>query len=174
MTSTIKKQTVDIEDLQDMVASNDSGGRNPYGISKYVIIWTAIAWSLFQIYYASPLPYWLQEGIKSLGWGLNVVVDDTKARSIHLAFAIFLAYLSYRRLNVRRSSIFRCLTGFLPLWVQCYVFIRSFFTMSWLIVLAHLIYKILWWNYRYFVIVGRHTPQFRFAIGGDCRCISAL
>src|SRR5699024_5811599 len=50
---------------------------------------------LFQIYYASPLPYWLQEGIKSLGWGLNVVVDDTKARSIHLAFAIFLAYLSY-------------------------------------------------------------------------------
>lgn len=95
MTSTIKKQTVDIEDLQDMVASNDSGGRNPYGISKYVIIWTAIAWSLFQIYYASPLPYWLQEGIKSLGCGLNVVVDDTKARSIHLAFAIFLAYLSY-------------------------------------------------------------------------------
>ena len=71
MTSTIKKQTVDIEDLQDMVASNDSGGRNPYGISKYVIIWTAIAWSLFQIYYASPLPYWLQEGIKSLGWGLK-------------------------------------------------------------------------------------------------------
>lgn len=95
MTSVTKQNTVDLEDLQDMVASNDSGGRNPYGFSKYVIIWTAIAWSLFQIYYASPLPFWLQEIIKSLGLGINVVVDDTKARSIHLAFAIFLAYLSY-------------------------------------------------------------------------------
>lgn len=95
MTSVTKQNTVDLEDLQDMVASNDSGGRNPYGSSKYVIIWTAIAWSLFQIYYASPLPFWLQEIIKSLGLGINVVVDDTKARSIHLAFAIFLAYLSY-------------------------------------------------------------------------------
>lgn len=95
MTSVTKQNTADLEDLQDMVASSDSGGRNPHGFSKYVIIWTAIAWSLFQIYYASPLPFWLQEIIKSLGLGINVVVDDTKARSIHLAFAIFLAYLSY-------------------------------------------------------------------------------
>lgn len=96
MSSTTKKtHQLDFDDLQDLVTSNDAGGRNPSGIAKKVIVGTAILWSLFQIYYASPLPFYLQEVIRSWGWHLNVVVDDTKARSIHLAFALFLAYLSY-------------------------------------------------------------------------------
>lgn len=86
---------VDYDDLQDMVASNDTGGRTPYGISKKVIVYVAILWSLFQIYYASPIPFVLQEWLTYAGFNLNVVVDDTKARSIHLAFAMFLAFLSY-------------------------------------------------------------------------------
>lgn len=86
---------IDYDDLQDMVASNDSGGRSPTGFSKKLIVVTAILWSLFQLYYTSPVSYWLQEVIRAWGWNLNVVVDDTKARSIHLAFALFLAYLSF-------------------------------------------------------------------------------
>lgn len=86
---------IDYDDLQDMVASNDSGGRSPTGFSKKLIVVTAILWSLFQLYYTSPASYWLQEVIRAWGWNLNVVVDDTKARSIHLAFALFLAYLSF-------------------------------------------------------------------------------
>ncbi|QDJ12723.1 C4-dicarboxylate ABC transporter [Mergibacter septicus] len=96
MSSTTKKaHHIDFEDLQDLVTSNDAGGRNPSGIAKKVIVGTAILWSLFQIYYASPFPFYLQELIRSWGLHLNVVVDDTKARSIHLSFALFLAYLSY-------------------------------------------------------------------------------
>ncbi|WP_032092958.1 TRAP transporter permease [Necropsobacter rosorum] len=91
----VKSKTVDYDDLQDIVASNDSGGRNPAGFTKKLIIVTAILWSLFQLYYTSPLPYWLQEVIRSWGWNLNVVIDDTKARSVHLAFALFLAYLAF-------------------------------------------------------------------------------
>ncbi|MFD0965504.1 TRAP transporter permease [Seminibacterium arietis] len=87
--------TVDYDDLQDMIASNDSGGRNPYGFSKKLIICTAVLWSLFQLYYTSPVPFWLQEILRNWNWDLNVVVDDTKARSIHLAFALFLAFLSF-------------------------------------------------------------------------------
>ncbi|WP_072281573.1 TRAP transporter permease [Rappaport israeli] len=84
------------EDLQDLVASNDTGGRSPTGATKKVIVWTAIIWSIFQIYYASPLPFMLQNMLNSMGiHSLNVVVDDTRARSIHLSFAIFLAFLSY-------------------------------------------------------------------------------
>ncbi|ATW42639.1 TRAP transporter permease [Glaesserella parasuis] len=90
-----QSKTVDYDDLQDLVASNDSGGRNPTGFSKKLIIVTAILWSLFQIYYTSPFPFWLQEVVRDWGWNLNVVVDDTKARSIHLAFAMFLAFLSF-------------------------------------------------------------------------------
>ncbi|QLB20623.1 C4-dicarboxylate ABC transporter [Vespertiliibacter pulmonis] len=89
------EKTATYDDLQDMVASNDSGGRNPIGLTKKIVIAVAILWSLFQLYYTSPFPFWLQEVIRNLGWDLNVVVDDTKARSIHLAFAIFLAYLLF-------------------------------------------------------------------------------
>ncbi|PJG86407.1 TRAP transporter permease [Conservatibacter flavescens] len=90
------KNQIDYDDLQDMVASSDTGGRDPSGFPKKLIIGVAILWSLFQLYYASPVPFWLQEGLRSMGLGgINVVLDDTKARSVHLAFALFLAYLSY-------------------------------------------------------------------------------
>lgn len=91
-----KNKPFDQDDLQDMVAANDSGGRNPYGFTKKLIFGVAILWSLFQIYYASPMPFVLQEALRSIGLGsINVVFDDTKARSVHLSFALFLAYLSY-------------------------------------------------------------------------------
>lgn len=91
----VQTKTVDYDDLQDMVASNDAGGRNPLGFTKKLIVFTAILWSVFQLYYTSPMPFWLQEILTKSGLDLNVVVDDTKARSIHLAFALFLAYLSF-------------------------------------------------------------------------------
>ncbi|KMK51398.1 C4-dicarboxylate ABC transporter [[Actinobacillus] muris] len=93
--SNSRPNTLDYDDLQDMVASNDAGGRNPTGFAKKLIIITAILWSVFQLYYTSPFPFWLQELVREWGLHLNVVVDDTKARSIHLAFALFLAYLSF-------------------------------------------------------------------------------
>lgn len=88
---------VNQSELEDMVAANDTGGRNPTNILvKRIIIITAILWSLFQVYYASPLPYIFQEWLRAIGLdNLNVVVDDTRARSIHLSFAVFLAFLSY-------------------------------------------------------------------------------
>ncbi len=49
-------------------------------------------WSLFQIWYASPLPFVLRFG----------VLNDTEARAIHLAVATFLAFLAYPAF--RRSS----------------------------------------------------------------------
>ncbi|MEM9683769.1 MAG: TRAP transporter fused permease subunit, partial [Pseudomonadota bacterium] len=72
-------------DLDELVASADTGGRNPGPIATKVIFGVALAWSLFQLWFASPLPF-------AIGIG---VFNDTEARSIHLAFAIFLAYLAY-------------------------------------------------------------------------------
>ena len=42
-------------------------------------------WSLFQVWYASPLPFILRFGL----------FNDTEARAIHLAIAIFLAFLVF-------------------------------------------------------------------------------
>ena len=77
------------EELKQIVAEADTGGRKPTGVAAAVLVVGALVWSLFQLWYASPLPF-------SLGFG---VFNDTEARSIHLAFAVFLAYLAYPALK---------------------------------------------------------------------------
>ena len=73
------------EQLKQLVAEADTGGRKPTGAVAKLIMYTALAWSLFQLWIASPLPY-------SLG---ILVLNDTESRSVHLAFAMFLAFLAY-------------------------------------------------------------------------------
>ncbi|MEZ5934708.1 MAG: TRAP transporter permease [Alphaproteobacteria bacterium] len=72
-------------DLDDLVASSDTGARNPAGAVGKLLFAVALVWSLFQLWIASPLPF-------MVGFG---VFNDTEARSIHLAFAIFLAFAAY-------------------------------------------------------------------------------
>lgn len=84
-----------VQHVDELVDANDRGARVPLDGSRHLLVIAAILWSLFQIYYASPLPFSLQQLLSKLGLDINVVLDDTKARSIHLAFALFLAYLSY-------------------------------------------------------------------------------
>src|SRR5262245_26591649 len=72
-------------DLQQLVAEADTGGRKPEGLAGKTIMLVALAWSLFQLWYASPLPF-------MLGFG---VFSDTEARAFHLSFALFLAFAGY-------------------------------------------------------------------------------
>lgn len=72
-------------ELEQLVAEADTGGRKPKGAAGQLLLWVAIAWSLFQLWYASPLPF-------MLGFG---ILNDTEARSIHLGFALFLAFTAY-------------------------------------------------------------------------------
>jgi TRAP transporter 4TM/12TM fusion protein len=74
---------------QDLVAQSDRGARQPIGTAGRILIGTALAWSLFQLWYASPLPFLLEIG----------VLNNTQARSIHLAFALFLAYTAFPALK---------------------------------------------------------------------------
>jgi TRAP transporter 4TM/12TM fusion protein len=69
-------------ELQELVAKADTGARKPGGATAALIFGVALAWALFQLWYVSPLPF-------ALGVG---VLNDTEARSIHLAFAMFLAF----------------------------------------------------------------------------------
>ena len=73
------------EELDELVASSDTGGRSPGPAVAKLLVVVALAWSLFQLWIASPLPF-------MIGWG---VFNDTEARSIHLAFALFLAFAAY-------------------------------------------------------------------------------
>ncbi|MBC7001787.1 TRAP transporter permease [Photobacterium sp. BZF1] len=85
MTKTTQSST----DVQDMVAQADTGARSPIGLAGRILWFVPLCWSLFQLWYASPLPFIFNFG----------VLNDTEARSIHLAFAIFLAFTAYPALK---------------------------------------------------------------------------
>jgi len=73
------------DELQDMIAESDTGGRNPTGIPAKVLWGVPLTWSMFQLWYASPLPFIFNVGL----------FNSTEARSIHLAFAVFLAFTAF-------------------------------------------------------------------------------
>ena len=72
-------------DLDQLVKEADLGGREPTGAVGALLAGIAGLWSLFQLWYASPLPF-------MLGFG---IFNDTEARAIHLAFAVFLAFCAF-------------------------------------------------------------------------------
>ena len=79
------------EELDALVASSDTGGRGATGTVGVFLTCVALAWSLFQLWIASPIPF-------IVGWG---VFNDTESRSIHLAFAMFLAFAAFPAANTK-------------------------------------------------------------------------
>jgi len=72
------------EELQDLVASSDAGARAPIGAVGTLIAVVAVVWSLFQVLLASPLANYVMPG---------GVINNS--RQVHLAFAVFLAFMAY-------------------------------------------------------------------------------
>jgi TRAP transporter 4TM/12TM fusion protein len=85
----VNQQAATREALETMVAEVDTGGRKPTGVSKTFIFAVSLCWALFQLWYASPLPYKLNFG----------VVNDGQARIIHLSFAFLLAFATFPALK---------------------------------------------------------------------------
>jgi|GEM_PF-6573532 len=76
------------EELQDLVASSDAGARAPIGAVGTFMAIVAVVWSLFQVVLASPLANYILPG--------DII---NNSRQIHLAFAIFLAFMAYPALK---------------------------------------------------------------------------
>ena len=77
----MQDKTLSTEEL----IAQDVGARLPEGLMARIIAGLALLWSLFQLWIASPLPF-----VFGIG-----VFNDTETRSIHLAFALLLAFLAY-------------------------------------------------------------------------------
>jgi len=73
------------------------GERAVGGISGKAVAGLAVLWSLFQLWYTSPLPFLAAPAIP--------VLNDTDARSIHLAFGLLLAFLCFPALKKRGTDI---------------------------------------------------------------------
>ncbi len=79
------------EDLQDLVASTDTGGRAPDARWVMLLIsGIALTWSLFQLWIAQPMLWFGQ---------YFPVFNSSQTRPIHLMFAIVLAFLAYPALK---------------------------------------------------------------------------
>ncbi|MEM8823808.1 MAG: TRAP transporter permease [Pseudomonadota bacterium] len=75
------------EELQDLVASTDSGARAPTNRNIALLITgLALTWSLFQLWIAQP-QLWFAEYLP--------VMNSSQTRPLHLFFAIILAFLAY-------------------------------------------------------------------------------
>ncbi|WP_301103070.1 TRAP transporter permease [Propionivibrio sp.] len=81
----VKTSELTDDEIRQMVAESDTGGRRPSGLAAKIVMYAAMAWSLFQLWIASPLPF---------AFGI-FVLNDTQSRSIHLAFAMFLGYMLF-------------------------------------------------------------------------------
>jgi TRAP transporter 4TM/12TM fusion protein len=81
--SELKKHST--AELDQIVKDADIGGREPAGQIGVFLAIVAAMWSVFQLWYASPLPFVIK-------WG---IFNDTEARAIHLAFATFLGFIAY-------------------------------------------------------------------------------
>ncbi|MCF8780641.1 TRAP transporter permease [Vibrio sp. IRLE0018] len=81
--------TTPSQDVQEMVAQADTGARNPAGLQGQILWFVPLCWSLFQLWYASPLPFIFD----------FAVLNDTQARAVHLTFAVFLAFTAYPALK---------------------------------------------------------------------------
>ena len=88
MTDSAKREDL-LTELDDLVATSDTGARKPHGLTGKLLLAVAAFWSLFQLWIASPLPY-------MVGFG---VFNSTEARSIHLALAVFLGFMAFPALS---------------------------------------------------------------------------
>ncbi|MEC9198273.1 MAG: TRAP transporter permease [Pseudomonadota bacterium] len=75
------------DELQDLVASTDTGGRAPDNRAvAFFISGVAFAWSLFQLWIAQP-QLWFGAWLP--------VMNSSQTRPVHLGFAVLLAFLAY-------------------------------------------------------------------------------
>ncbi|MDA0781604.1 MAG: TRAP transporter permease [Rickettsiales bacterium] len=118
-------------ELQDLVIESDSGARRPSGLSAKILFFTALAWSLFQLWVASPIPY--SDAVLSYNEFVGKYLFDflqihpfnsTESRYIHLAFALFLAYMSYPAFkNSPRGYIPAIDWGFALISITCVLYL---------------------------------------------------
>ena len=88
-------QKIDSQPISlDKFEKEGGSKKNLQGWNLKLAAIVAISWSLFQLWYASPLPYILNFG----------KIIDVPARSLHLAFGLVLCYLVYPTLRSKKNQ----------------------------------------------------------------------
>ena len=82
--------------VENKISEDLSPTKNLTGLHLKIVLTIAIIWSLFQLWYASPFPFWFNIGM----------FKGLPARAIHLGFALLLAFLIFPISRSKKISIF--------------------------------------------------------------------
>jgi TRAP transporter 4TM/12TM fusion protein len=97
--------------------STEVGSKNLNGRLGKFIVFVLIIWSVFQLWYASPLPFVFNFG----------VFNEDQAKFIHLSFALFLAFALFpfsKKYNSRDISFFDLMVGALAACTTMYLLLN--------------------------------------------------
>ena len=83
--------------IESKIHEDLSPTRNLTGLHLKIVMAIAIIWSLFQLWYASPFPFWFNIGM----------FKGLPARAIHLGFALLLAFLIFPFSRSKKNFIHR-------------------------------------------------------------------
>ena len=100
--------------IKNKIQEDISPTRNLSGIHLKIVFGIAILWTFFQLWYASPFPFWFNFGM----------FKGLPARAIHLGFALTLAFFNFSSNKGKRISILDVL---LVLLQHLAVYIFTFF-----------------------------------------------
>ena len=91
------------ENIENKIQEDLSPTKKLKGLHLKIVAAIAIIWSLFQLWYASPVPFWFNIGM----------FKGLPARAIHLGFALLLAFLIFPYSRSKKISIIDILISIL-------------------------------------------------------------
>jgi TRAP transporter 4TM/12TM fusion protein len=101
--------------IESKIHEDLSPTRNLTGLHLKIVVAIAIIWSLFQLWYASPFPFWFNIGM----------FKGLPARAIHLGFALLLAFLIFPFSRSKKISIIDILISIIG--TLCCLYIYFFY-----------------------------------------------
>ena len=98
--------------IKDKIQEDISPTRNLSGVHLKIVFGIAILWTLFQLWYASPFPFWFNFGM----------FKGLPARAIHLGFALTLAFLIFPVARGKKISVFDILISITAAFCCLYIY----------------------------------------------------
>mgnify|MGYP001334697152 FL=1 len=99
-------------EIESKISEDLSPTKNLTGLHLKIVAAIAIIWSLFQLWYASPFPFWFNIGM----------FKGLPARAIHLGFALFLAFLIFPITRSKKISIIDILISLIAAFCCLYIY----------------------------------------------------
>ena len=100
------------QNIESKIHEDLSPTRNLTGLHLKIVAAIAIIWSLFQLWYASPFPFWFNIGM----------FKGLPARAIHLGFALLLAFLIFPISRSKKISIIDILISIIGAFCCLYIY----------------------------------------------------